>query len=132
MVSTNKFTMSSHPLKGGLMDKKLKYIRTTYTIIFTIIVLYIVRNNFISPNHIFKYKIFLSIGQKSQIVLFGLLVFLISSISYFLYNKNFKFKDIKKYWVLESLRKFVWIKGIESVFIGEDEYKDQNLNKKYF
>lgn len=23
----------------------------------------------------------------------------------------------------------MWIKGIESVFIGEDEYKDQNLNK---
>ena len=129
MVSINKCTMSNHPFKGGLMDKKLKYIRTAYTIIFTIIVLYIVRNNFISPNHIFKYKIFLSIGQKSQIVLFGLLVFLISSISYFLYNKNFDFKDIKKYWVLESLRKFVWIKGIESVFIGEDEYKDQNLNK---
>ena len=75
MVSTNKFTMSSHPLKGGLMDKKLKYIRTTYTIIFTIIVLYIVRNNFISPNHIFKYKIFLSIAQKLQIALFGLLQF---------------------------------------------------------
>ncbi|MDU5237455.1 MAG: hypothetical protein E6192_07920, partial [Finegoldia magna] len=111
------------------MDKKLKYIRTTYTIIFTIIVLYIVRNNFIAPNHIFKYKIFLSIAQKLQIALYGLLVFLISSISYFLYNKNFDFKDIKKFWVLESLRKFVWIKGIESVFIGEDEYKDQNLNK---
>lgn len=129
MVSTNKCTMSNHPFKGGLMDKKLKLIKTTYTIIFTIIVLYIVRNNFIAPNHIFKYKIFLSIAQKLQIALFGLLVFLISSTSYFLYNKNFDFKDIKKYWILESLRKFVWIKGIESVFIGEDEYKDQNLNK---
>ena len=90
MVSTNKCTMSNHPFKGGLMDKKLKYIRTTYTIIFTIIVLYIVRNNFIAPNHIFKYKIFLSIAQKLQIALYGLLVFLISSISYFLYRRIVK------------------------------------------
>ena len=65
------------------MDKKLKYIRTFYTIIFTIIVLYIVRNNFILPNHIFKYKIFLSMEQKIENLVLGILVFFVSSISYF-------------------------------------------------
>lgn len=111
------------------MDKKLKYIKIAYTIIFTIIVLYIVRNNFISPNHIFKYKIFLSIGQKFKNVLFGLVVFFISTISYYLIDDQFDIKNAKKYWILESLRKFIWIKGIESIVTDGNEYKIQKLNK---
>lgn len=111
------------------MDKKLKYTKIAYTIIFTIIVLYIVRNNFISPNHIFKYKIFLSIGQKFKNVLFGLVVFFISTISYYLIDDQFDIKNAKKYWILESLRKFIWIKGIESIVIDGNEYKIQKLNK---
>ncbi len=111
------------------MDKKLKYTKIAYTIIFTIIVLYIVRNNFISPNHIFKYKIFLSIGQKFKNVLFGLVVFFISTISYYLIDDQFDIKNAKKYWILESLRKFIWIKGIESIVTDGNEYKIQKLNK---
>ena len=94
------------------MDKKLKYIRTFYTIIFTIIVLYIVRNNFILPNHIFKYKIFLSMEQKIENLVLGILVFFVSSISYFVVDEKFNIKNLKNYWALESLRKFIWINEV--------------------
>lgn len=111
------------------MDKKLKYIRTFYTIIFTIIVLYIVRNNFILPNHIFKYKIFLSMEQKIENLVLGILVFFVSSISYFIVDDKFNIKNLKNYWALESLRKFIWINEVESVFKGEDTYQNKKINK---
>lgn len=111
------------------MDKKLKYIRTFYTIIFTIIVLYIVRNNFILPNHIFKYKIFLSMEQKIENLVLGILVFFVSSISYFVVDEKFNFKNLKNYWALESLRKFIWINEVESVFKGADTYQNKKINK---
>ena len=111
------------------MDKKLKYIRTFYTIIFTIIVLYIVRNNFILPNHIFKYKIFLSMEQKIENLVLGILVFFVSSISYFVVDEKFNIKNLKNYWALESLRKFIWINEVESVFKGADTYQNKKINK---
>ena len=111
------------------MDKKLKYIRTFYTIIFTIIVLYIVRNNFILPNHIFKYKIFLSMEQKIENLVLGILVFFVSSISYFIVDEKFNIKNLKNYWALESLRKFIWINEVESVFKGADTYQNKKINK---
>lgn len=111
------------------MDKKLKYIRTFYTIIFTIIVLYIVRNNFILPSHIFKYKIFLSMEQKIENLVLGILVFFVSSISYFVVDEKFNIKNLKNYWALESLRKFIWINEVESVFKEADTYQNKKINK---
>ena len=81
------------------------------------------------PNHIFKYKIFLSMEQKIENLLLGILVFFVSSISYFIVDEKFNIKNLKNYWALESLRKFIWINEVESVFKGADTYQNKKINK---
>lgn len=81
------------------------------------------------PNHIFKYKIFLSMEQKIENLVLGILVFFVSSISYFIVDEKFNIKNLKNYWALESLRKFIWINEVESVFKGEDTYQNKKINK---
>lgn len=81
------------------------------------------------PNHIFKYKIFLSMEQKIENLVLGILVFFVSSISYFVVDEKFNIKNLKNYWALESLRKFIWINEVESVFKGADTYQNKKINK---
>ncbi len=81
------------------------------------------------PNHIFKYKIFLSMEQKIENLVLGILVFFVSSISYFIVDEKFNIKNLKNYWALESLRKFIWINEVESVFKGADTYQNKKINK---
>ena len=81
------------------------------------------------PNHIFKYKIFLSMEQKIENLVLGILVFFVSSISYFVVDEKFNIKNLKNYWALESLRKFIWINEVESVFKGADTYQNKKIKK---
>lgn len=81
------------------------------------------------PNHIFKYKIFLSMEQKIENLVLGILVFFVSSISYFVVDEKFNIKNLKNYWALESLRTFIWINEVESVFKGADTYQNKKINK---
>ncbi len=102
-------------------DKRLKYFKFTYMTIFTLIMIYIVRNKFVIPMKIFKSSFYLEPFQKLSIGILGILAFTISVISYCILGAKFNRKDIKKYWTFESFRKFVWVKGIDSVFLDEDD-----------
>ena len=109
------------------MDKKLKYIKISYTIIFTLIVFYIVKNNFILNNQIFNYKILISSFQKIEITFLGMLIFFISMMSHLIVDGKIDKTKLKSNWIFESLRKFVWIKGVDSKFLDDENFE----NKKY-
>ncbi|MDU5527108.1 MAG: bifunctional lysylphosphatidylglycerol flippase/synthetase MprF [Finegoldia magna] len=67
--------------------------------------------------------------QKIENLVLGILVFFVSSISYFVVDEKFNIKNLKNYWALESLRKFIWINEVESVFKGADTYQNKKINK---